>query len=81
MDQGNKVFKPVAVLSESHGSDHVNVGQEITGQNIKKTELLRLLNEFSGRSHIKELARTHGLADDYLFRQARQFRIWRGFFL
>lgn len=67
---GSQVFKPVSVLSESQGSDHVNLGQEITGNHLKKTELLRLLNSFSSRIHIKELATSHGLGDEYLFRQA-----------
>ena len=83
------------------GAGRMNFGREITGVDLKRSEVLRLLNLWSSRPSVKTLASewlfppisiknfcatgvrtgfhdfvsnilsgSHGLGDDYLFRQA-----------
>lgn len=60
------LFHPVPIKPTP---DDINIGAELTGSLIKKTDLLRILNAFTQKTEIKELARQHGL-DSYLQGQA-----------
>jgi len=69
--KGSHVFKPVAIDQEMEGpGTRMNFGREITGVDLKRSEVLRLLNLWSSKPSVKTLASSHGLGDDYLFRQA-----------
>ncbi|EFN71602.1 ATP-dependent RNA helicase SUV3-like protein, mitochondrial [Camponotus floridanus] len=60
------LFHPVPIKPTP---DDINIGAELTGSLIKKTDLLRILNAFTQKAEIKELARQNGL-DSYLQGQA-----------
>lgn len=60
------LFRPVPVKPNP---DDINVGAEIAGSSLKKTDLLRILNSFAQRTEIKKLAQQYGL-DDTLLAQA-----------
>ncbi|XP_020281676.1 ATP-dependent RNA helicase SUV3 homolog, mitochondrial [Pseudomyrmex gracilis] len=52
------LFHPVPIKPSP---DDINVGAELTGSIIKKTDLLKILNAFSRKEEIRELAKEHGL--------------------
>lgn len=56
------LFHPVPIKPTP---DDINIGAELTGSLIKKTDLLRILNAFTQKTEIKELARQHGLDSVY----------------
>ncbi|KYN34951.1 hypothetical protein ALC56_10919 [Trachymyrmex septentrionalis] len=60
------LFHPVPVKPNP---DDINVGAELTGSSLKKTNLLKILNTFSNKTEIKELAQQYGL-HSYLQGQA-----------
>ncbi|CAB3370056.1 Hypothetical predicted protein [Cloeon dipterum] len=60
------LFVPVPVKPSS---DDINIGAELTGAEINKDDLLRVLNKFYQRKEIKNLAKEHGL-DHHLMHQA-----------
>ena len=51
-------------------TDNPCYGKEISGLDIKRADLLRLLNNWGSTQQVKGLAAAHGLGDQYLFRQA-----------
>ncbi|KYM98234.1 hypothetical protein ALC62_11084 [Cyphomyrmex costatus] len=60
------LFHPVPIKPNP---DDINVGAELTGSSLKKTDLLKILNAFSQKTEIKELAQQYGL-HSYLQGQA-----------
>lgn len=52
------LFHPVPIKSNP---DDINVGAELTGSSLKKIDLLKILNAFSNKTEIKELAQEYGL--------------------
>ncbi|CAH1783944.1 unnamed protein product [Owenia fusiformis] len=62
------LIEPVHVPLVSN-PDHINVGAEITGEPIKKEDMLKLLNQFYKRPELQNLAKESGL-DHRLFHQA-----------
>ncbi|KAG5317610.1 SUV3 helicase, partial [Pseudoatta argentina] len=60
------LFHPVPIKPNP---DDINVGAELTGSSLKKTDLLKILNIFSNKTEIKELAQQYGL-HNYLQGQA-----------
>lgn len=52
------LFHPVPIKPNP---DDINIGAELTGSTIKKTDLLKVLNTFSRKEEIRELAKEHGL--------------------
>ncbi|XP_011159689.1 ATP-dependent RNA helicase SUV3 homolog, mitochondrial [Solenopsis invicta] len=60
------LFHPVPIKPNP---DDINVGAELTGSSLKNTDLLKILNAFSQKTEIKELAQQYGL-DSCLQRQA-----------
>ncbi|XP_028049728.2 ATP-dependent RNA helicase SUV3 homolog, mitochondrial [Monomorium pharaonis] len=60
------LFHPVPIKPNP---DDINVGAELTGSLLKKTDLLKILNTFSQKTEIKELAQQYGL-HSYLQGQA-----------
>ncbi|XP_064631088.1 ATP-dependent RNA helicase SUPV3L1, mitochondrial-like [Lineus longissimus] len=61
------LFQPLPFKAKDNPDD-INVGAELTGQ-IRKENLLRLLNQFYRRKEVKKLAAENGL-DNRLFHQA-----------
>lgn len=57
----SKLFQP-ATIKESDGS---NIGVELTGK-INKSQLLKVLNQFSQKREIFNLCKEHGLDGRYL---------------
>ncbi|KAI5713545.1 hypothetical protein M8J76_001063 [Diaphorina citri] len=62
------LFVPVHVKPNTDPTD-ANVGQELTGGSIDKSEMVKILNKFYQRQEIKIAAMDHGL-DSYLQHQA-----------
>ncbi|EGI69194.1 ATP-dependent RNA helicase SUV3-like protein, mitochondrial [Acromyrmex echinatior] len=60
------LFHPVPIKPNP---DDINVGAELTGSSLKKTDLLKILNIFSNKTEIKELAQQYGI-HNYLQGQA-----------
>ncbi|XP_012220462.1 ATP-dependent RNA helicase SUV3 homolog, mitochondrial [Linepithema humile] len=60
------LFHPVPIKPNP---DDINIGAELTGSVINKRDLLKILNSFTQKSEIKELAQEYGL-DSYLQGQA-----------
>lgn len=58
------LFHPVPIKPTP---DDINIGAELTGSLIKKTDLLRILNAFTQKTEIKELARQNGLDSIYIY--------------
>jgi len=52
------LFIPVPVKPSS---DDINIGAELTGSEINKDDLLKILNQFYQRKEIRLLAKEHGL--------------------
>ncbi|KAJ8025711.1 ATP-dependent RNA helicase SUPV3L1, mitochondrial [Holothuria leucospilota] len=64
------LFIPVPVKPVNINPDDINIGEELGGSlKNKKEELLRILNQFSRRKEVKQLAVENGL-DGHLFHQA-----------
>ena len=61
-----KLFRPVVVLTNP---EDVNLGQELAGTNIDRSQLMVTLNNFFQSDITKSLSREQGL-DDFLYRQA-----------
>ncbi|KAI1297274.1 ATP-dependent RNA helicase SUPV3L1, mitochondrial [Halotydeus destructor] len=64
----SSVVVPLNVKA-SNNPDDIDVGEELTGNKIKKEDLLKTLNLFFRRQPIKKLSEDHGL-DNKLFAQA-----------
>lgn len=62
------VFHPLPIKPSSSSLDDTNIGAELTGQ-LKKENLLKLLNDFYRRPIVKTLAAENGL-DNRLFHQS-----------
>lgn len=57
-DSTSSLFRPVPI---KHTQDDINVGAEITGSAIEKSELLKILNRFSQKRETRLLCLEHGL--------------------
>lgn len=59
----SSLFKPLPIKPTE---DDINVGAEITGSTIDKSELLRVINKFSQKREIRMLCMENGLDRKYL---------------
>lgn len=56
--KSENLFRPVPIKASE---DDINVGAELTGSVINKTELLKILNKFSQKREIRLLCMENGL--------------------
>lgn len=54
----SSLFKPVEIRSSQ---DDINVGAEITGVSVDKSEIMKILNKFAQRREIRMLCLENGL--------------------
>ncbi|KAK3581836.1 hypothetical protein CHS0354_007239 [Potamilus streckersoni] len=71
----NSLFQPIPFRKQENNADDINIGEELSGE-VKKDDLLKLLNQFYRRPEVRRAATENGL-DQKLFHQAyisfRQF--------
>ncbi|KAI8485589.1 ATP-dependent RNA helicase supv3l1, mitochondrial [Branchiostoma belcheri] len=74
-DYDTTLFIPVPIKTVNHADD-INVGFELTGEPLEKSEVLKALNRFYKRKEIQTLGAENGL-DNHLFHQGfLSFRKW-----
>ncbi|XP_063993444.1 ATP-dependent RNA helicase SUV3 homolog, mitochondrial [Diachasmimorpha longicaudata] len=67
----NSLFHPIPVQPTS---DDINVGAQITGGSLKKSDLQRILSSFFQRKEITDLSRDYGLDHDLQQQAFNNFR-------
>ncbi|XP_035674342.1 ATP-dependent RNA helicase SUPV3L1, mitochondrial-like, partial [Branchiostoma floridae] len=74
-DYDTTLFIPVPIKTVNNADD-INVGFELTGEPLEKSEVLKALNRFYKRKEIQTLGAENGL-DNHLFHQGfLSFRKW-----